>query len=71
MGMVAENDQPFKGLISHLKSTFHSGVKVSDFISHSQNARQSDDGFADDLLTFTWRIIVCKPSFHTWDNEQL
>ena len=53
MGMMAEEDQSFKGLIDHLHDAFQSGETlselISDFYGQSQKARETKDTFADDL----------------------
>ena len=53
MGMVTKEDQSFKGLIDHLHDAFQSGKTlielISDFYGQSQEARETEDTFADDL----------------------
>ena len=62
MGMMAEEDQPFEGLIDHLHDAFQSGETLSELISNfyaqSQKARQTKDTFADDLQVLARKIIV-------------
>ena len=53
MGMVAEEDQSFEGLIDHLCDAFQSGETLSKLISNfygwSQKTRETQDTFANDL----------------------
>ena len=75
MGMVAEEDQSFEGLIDHLHDAFQSGETlselISDFYGQSQKARETEDTFADDLQVLARKIIACKPSFWKEANQQL
>ena len=75
MGMMAEEDQSFKGLIDHLHDAFQLGETlselISDFYGWSQKARETEDTFADDLQVLTRKIIVHKPSFRKEANQQL
>ena len=53
MGMVAEDQQTFEGLVQHLKNAFQSGETISelisDFYSLVQKKNESEDTFADEL----------------------
>ena len=75
MGMIAEEDQSFEGLIDHLHDAFQSGTTLSELISNfygwSQKARETEDTFADDLQVLARKIIVHKPSFRKEANQQL
>ena len=74
MGMVAEEDQSFEGLIDHLCDAFQLGEilseLISDFYGQSQNTRETKDTFADDLQVLARKIIVQKP-FRKEANQQL
>ena len=67
MGMVAEEDQSFEGLIDHLCDAFQSSRTlselISDFYGWSQKTRETEDTFADDLQVLARKIIAHKPSF--------
>ena len=75
MGMVAEEDQSFKGLIDHLCDAFQSGETLSELISNfyswSQKTRETEDTFANDLQVLARKIIARKPSFRKEANQQL
>ena len=75
MGMVAEEDQSFEGLINHLCDAFQSGETLSELISNfygwSHKTRETEDTFADDLQVLARKIIACKLSFRKEDNQQL
>ena len=75
MGMVANEDQSFEGLIGHLHDTFQSGETIgeliSDFYGQSQKTRETKVPFADDLQVLARKIIVQKPSFQKEVNQQL
>ena len=75
MGMVAEEQQTFEGLIQQLKNAFQSGKTVSelisDFYGQAQKKSESKDAFADDLQVLVWKIIARKPEFRKDANEQL
>ena len=75
MGMMAEEDQSFEGLIDHLCDAFQSGETLSELISNfygqSQKTRQAEDTFADDLQVLARKIIAQKPSFRKEANQQL
>ena len=53
MGMIADDQQTFNGLVNHLKNTFQSGETVSklmsDFYGCHQKKNESEDVFVDDL----------------------
>ena len=67
MGMVAEEQQTFEGLVQHLRNVFQSGETISepisDFYSQAQKKNESEDGFADDLQVLVWKIIARKLEF--------
>ena len=75
MGMIADEQQSFDGLVNHLKNAFQLGKTVSKLISNfygrSQKKNESEDTFADDLQILIWKIIAWKPSFRAEANEQL
>ena len=74
MGMVAEEQQTFEGLIQHLKNAFQSGKTISelisDFYSQAQKS-ESEDVFVDELQVLVWKIFARKPEFRQDANEQL
>ena len=75
MGMTADDQQSFDGLVNHLKHAFQSGETVSELISDfygcHQRKNESEDAFADDLQILVRKIIARKPSFRAEANEQL
>ena len=75
MGMVAKEDQSFKGFIDHLNDAFQLGKSlselISDFYGQSQKARETKDTFADDLQVLARKIIMHKPYFRKEANPQL
>ena len=75
MGMIADEQQSFDGLVNHLKNAFQLGETVSelisDFYSRSQKKNESEDAFADDLQILVRKIIARKPSFRAEATEQL
>ena len=75
MGMIADEQQSFDGLVKHLKNAFQSGETVSelisDFYGHHQKKNELEDAFADDLQILVQKIITRKPSFRAEANEQL
>ena len=74
MGMVAEEDQSFKGLIELLIDAFHSGKTLSEFsdlYDWSQKTWETEDTFANDLQVLARKIIVNRPSFSLEANNQL
>ena len=75
MGMIADDQQSFDGLVNHLKNAFQSGETVSelisDFYGRSQKKNESEDAFADDLQILVRKIIARKPSFRAEATEQL
>ena len=75
MGMTADDQQTFNGLVNHLKKTFQLGETVSklihDFYSHHQKRNELEDVFANDLQILVRKIIACKPTFRAEANEQL
>ena len=75
MGMVAEDDQSFEGLVEHLHDAFQLGETLSKLISNfhscAQMTRETEDIFADDLQVLARKIIVCKSSFCLEANHQL
>ena len=75
MGMVADDQQTFEGLIQHLKNAFQSGETtselISDFYARTQKKNESEEAFADDLQILVRKIIARKPEFREDANEQL
>ena len=75
MGMVADDQQTFEGLIQHLKNAFQSGETTSELISNfyarAQKKNESEEAFADDLQILVCKIIARKPEFREDANEQL
>ena len=75
MGMIADEQQSFDGLVNHLKNAFQSGETmselISDFYGRSQKKNESEDAFADDLQILVRKIIAQKPSFRAEATEQL
>ena len=75
MGMIADDQQSFDGLVKHLKNAFQLGETVSelisDFYGQNQKKNESEDAFADDLQILVRKIIAHKPSFRAEANEQL
>ena len=75
MGMIADDQQSFDGLVNHLKHAFQLGETmsklISDFYGWYQKKNESEDAFADDLQILVRKIITCKPSFRAEANEQL
>ena len=75
MGMVAEEQQTFEGLIQHLKNAFQSGKTISELISNfyswAQKKSESEDTFADKLQVLIQKIIARKPELRQDGNEQL
>ena len=53
MGMVAEENQSFEGLVEHMCDVFQWGKTlselISDFYGWSQKTRETEDTFIDDL----------------------
>ena len=75
MGMIADDQQSFDGLVNHLKHAFQLGETmselISDFYSHHQKKNELEDAFADDLQILVRKIIAQKPSFRAEANKQL
>ena len=75
LGMMAKEEQSFKGLNDHLHDAFQLSETLSKLISNfygwSQKARETKDTFADDLQVLARKIIACKPSFYKEANQQL
>ena len=75
MGMIADDQQTFDGLVNHLKDVFQSGETmsklISDFYSPHQKKNELEDVFADDLQILLRKIIAHKPSFRAEANKQL
>ena len=75
MGMIADDQQTFDGLVNHLKNAFQSGETMSKLISNFYGSHQKknelEDVFADDLQILLRKIIAHKPSFRAEANEQL
>ena len=75
MGMVADDQQTFKGLVQHLKNAFQSSETtselISDFYARAQKKNESKEAFVDDLQILVCKIIARKPEFREDANEQL
>ena len=75
MGMTADNQQTFDGLVNNLKNAFQSGETVSELISDfygcHQKRNESEDVFVNDHQILVRKIIARKPSFRAEANEQL
>ena len=75
MGMVADEQQTFEGLVQHLKNAFQSGETTSqlinDFYGRAQKKNESEEAFADELQILVCKIIARKPEFREDANEQL
>ena len=75
MGMIADEQQSFDGLVNHLKNAFQLGETmselISDFYGHHHQKNKSEDAFADDLQILVWKIIAQKPSFRAEVNDHL
>ena len=67
MGMIADDQQIFSGLVNHLKNAFQLAETVrkliSNFYSHHQKKNESEDIFVDDLQILMRKIIAHKSSF--------
>ena len=75
MGMIADNQQTFDGLVNHLKNAFQLGETVSELISDfygcHQKRNELEDVFANDLQILVRKIIAQKQAFRAKANEQL
>ena len=75
MGMVAEEQQTFEGLIQHLKNAFQSGKTtselISDFYGWAQKKNKSEEVFVDELQILVCKIIARNLEFRQDANEQL
>ena len=75
MGMVAEEQQTFEGLVQHLKNALQSGKTISelisDFYGQATKKSKSEDALADDLQLLVQKTIARKPEFRKDANEQL
>ena len=75
MGMVADEQQTFEGLIQHLKNAFQSrettSELISDFYARAQKKNESEEAFADELQILVHKIIARKLEFREDANEQL
>ena len=67
MGMVADEQQTFEGLIQHLKNAFQSrettSKLISDFYAQAQKKNESEEAFADELQILVCKIIARKLEF--------
>ena len=67
MGMVADDQQTFEGLVQHLKNALQSGETISELISNFyarvQKKNESKEAFADDLQILVCKIIARRPEF--------
>ena len=75
MGLVADEQQTFKGLVQYLKNAFQSGETTSELISNfyarAQKKNESEEAFADELQILVCKITARKPEFREDANEQL
>ena len=75
IGMIADDQQTFDGLVNHLKNAFQSGETMSKLISNfygcHQKKNELEDVFVDDLQILVRKIFAHKPSFRAEANEQL
>ena len=75
MGMMAEEEQSFIGLVEHLCDVFQSGETfsrlISNFYSWAQKNRGTENAFAYDFQVLARYIIVWKLSFLLEANQQL
>ena len=75
LGIVAEKDQTFEGLIKHFKCAFQSGDTISELISDFMDVLKRPENQRMPLLMTTrihsCKIIVHMPSFWFEANEQL
>ena len=73
MGMVAEEQQTFEGLIQYLKNAFQSrettSELISDFNGWAQKKNKSKDTFVDELEMLVQKIVARKPEFRQDANE--
>ena len=62
MGMIADDQQSFEGLVNHLKNAFQLGETISklisDFYGQSQKKNESEDVLTDDLQILVRKIIA-------------
>ena len=60
MGMIADDQQTFDGLVNHLKNAFQSGETmselISDFYGHHQKRNESEDAFIDNLQVLVKKL---------------
>ena len=60
-------------MIGHLKAAFQTGETlnsvVSDFYSHGQKAKESEDNFEDELQVLVHKVISIDPSWRSQTNE--
>ena len=75
MGMVADEQQTFKGLVQHLKNAFQSrettSKLISNFYARAQKKNESKEAFADELQILVCKIIARKLEFREDANKQL
>ena len=75
MGMVADEQQTFEGLVQHLKNAFQSGETtselISDFYAWAQKKNEPEEAFVDELQILVCKIIARKPEFRKDANKQL
>ena len=75
MGMIADDQQTFDGLVNHLKNAFQLGETaselISNFYSQHQKKNELEDAFADDLQILVRKILAPKTSFRAEVNQQL
>ena len=61
------SDIPYKELLGHLSTAFQGGNNeanvLTEFYSHAQKPRGSEEAFVDELQLLTWKVISKKPDF--------
>ena len=74
MGMVAEEQSIFEGLVEHMQDADNQDNTWQDnqrSYGQSQKTQETKDAFTNDLQVLSRKIIVWKPSFHLKTNHQL
>ena len=63
----------YKGLKEHLRTSLESGETfsslVSDFYSHMQCLRETEDQFAKELQILSWKVISIRPEMKDEVND--
>ena len=75
LGIYAEEEQSFQGLIDHHTAAFQSGETekslIGDFDNHIQKPKESEDVFADEVQILVRKIMTRKPEFCLQANKAL